>query len=469
MRTWGGRLAGFVIYFQLVRVLTPDEMGLFSAAFAIFLFLEILADQGMVQAVVQRPQISASQLNGVLLLHLLAGLLLAAGLWLAAPLVEQAIGIAHLAPVLQVGCLTLLFSCAGFAQEAWARREFRFRRLATRTLVSTVIGGAIGVWMAAKGHGVWALVAQMLISSALNTAALWVRPGWNPLVRPDFTGVGQLARFGIQVTGMRLVEFGATRGIELLIALLLGAGALGVYAVGTKLHYIFMQLLGLALSDVAQSGYARLGADSARLRAAYLSTLNAVALAATPVWIVLSGAAPEIVAIAFGARWAECASVLAPLALLGALQVLQKFDTAALNAAGRPGHASMLSVARAAGGLLAVWAAHGHGLAMVALAFATSQMLVTPLNLWLLHRCLQVTWRDWLGRICYPLLAGTTGWTAMFLARDLPAVVALPPLARLLLLSALGSGTYVAVLGIFGRHQLHGLVHGWRAMRKPAA
>lgn len=468
LRTWGGRLAGFVIYFQLVRMLTPEEMGLFSAAFAVFVFLEIVADHGLVQAVVQCKTISPAQLNAVLLMNVVAAGLVAACLWLLASPLAAFIGIEHLAPVLQVGCLTLLFSSAGFAQEAMARRRFEFRRLAVRTLVSTVVGGAAGVWMAASGYGVWALVAQLLLSSAVNTAVLWFRPAWNPLVRPDFQGLGQLTRFGIQVTGMRLIEFGATRGAELMIGTLLGAGALGLYAVGTKIHYIFVQLLGLALSDVAQAGYARIRDDTDHLRAVYLSSVRAVAIAATPVWLVLAGTAPETAVVAFGPRWAVCAEVLAPFALLGALQVLQKFDTAALNASGRPGLALLLSAARAAGALLAVWVAHGGGLQAVAHAFVASQIVVTPLNLVLLHRCLRLDWRDWVAQIWRPTLAAIVAWAAMSAACGLEDLTASRPFVRLVVLALLGGSVYFAVMGIIARRHLHGLRAGIRSMRRPA-
>lgn len=468
VRTWGGRLAGFAIYFQLVRVLAPEDMGLFSAAFAVFVFLEIFADLGMVQAVVQRPQVTPAQLNAVLLLNMLAAVLLTAVLWSAAPLVETLVGIPRLGAVLQVGCLTLLFSSAGFAQEAMARRRFEFRRLAMRTLFSTIVGGAVGVWLAATGHGVWALVVQLLVSSALNAGALWLRPAWSLRVRPDFRGVGQLACFGTHVTGMRLVEYAGTRGVELLIAMLLGPHALGIYAVGTKIHYIFMQLLGLALSDVAQSGYARLAADLDRLRAAYLSSVSAAAMAATPAWVVLSAAAPEIALIAFGPRWTACAQVLGPVALLGALQVLQKFDTAVLNALGRPGLTLMLSAARSLGALLAVWLAHDRGLAAVAMAFVASQLLVAPVNLWLLHRHLKAAWRGWIGCTWLPLFGGCLAWIAMSLARDADAVAHATALVRLLMLASIGGATYLVALAALGRRQLYGLWFDWRALRRPS-
>ncbi|HEY8607981.1 MAG TPA: oligosaccharide flippase family protein [Noviherbaspirillum sp.] len=471
-RSWGGRLAGFVIYFQLVRVLTPEEMGLFSAAFAVFVFFEIFVDHGMVQAVVQRPAVDPPLLTAVLLVNVVAALLLAGCLWLLADRIEALVGMHGLAEVLQVGCLTLLISSAGFTQEAMARRTFQFRRLALRTVVSTVAGGFVGVYLAATGHGVWALVTQMLLSAAINTLIVWCRPAWNPFVRPDFTPAAALAGFGAQVTGMRLVEFGAGRGTELLIGALLGAPALGLFAVGTKLHYIFVQLLGLALSDVAQAGFARLAADPVRLREAYLSSVAAVALVSTPAWIVLSAAAPEAADIAFGPRWSAAAQVLAPFALLGALQVLQKFDTAALTALGRPSLSLLLSAARAAAALFSAWAFHGKGLQVVAHAVVVSQLLVTPLNLWLLRKALGLRASSWMQQLWRPVLAAAAAWWAMQAYRQVDHIalgsldLPMMSLLRFLVLSMVGGVAYLLVLALIARDQLHRLRFGMRALRE---
>ncbi|SNS14481.1 Membrane protein involved in the export of O-antigen and teichoic acid [Noviherbaspirillum humi] len=465
-RTWGGRLAGFVIYFQLARLLTPAEMGLFSAAFALLVLSDIVADQGMVQAVVQRREVGPAQLSAVLLANGITGAALAVLLWLAGGPVERWMALPGLAPVLQAAGLTLLFSAGGYSQEAWARRELRFRLLALRTLVSTIASGALGVALAAMGYGVWALVAQLLLAAVLNLLLLWTSADRHRLARPDWTALPGLFRFGSRVTGMRLLEYGGTRGVELLIAAKLGAAALGLYAVGTKIHYICLQLLGAALVDVAQSGFARLAAEPARLRQSYLDAVGHVALAATPAWIVLAAAAPEACAIAFGPGWADSAAVLTPFALLGALQVLQQFDTAALNAAGRPGSSMLLGGVRAAVALACVLAVHDRGLAAVAWTYAVSQALLTPLSLWRVRRVIGAEPVDWLRQVWPPLLAALAAWSAGSAWRAWEAMAAWPAPARLFCLGAISIGVYGLVLAAVARPRIGALVQAARA-RQP--
>src|SRR3546814_7896937 len=44
------------------------------------------------------------------------------------------------------------------------RRDFRYRAIATRRIITNVIGGVIGVTLAFMGWGVWALVISRLIT-----------------------------------------------------------------------------------------------------------------------------------------------------------------------------------------------------------------------------------------------------------------------------------------------------------------
>ena len=144
LRTWGGRLAGFVIYFQLARLLSPSDMGVFAACFAVIALLELLVDQGLVHAVVQRKELGAGLLNAVFLTNLgLAALMIAVSV-LFAPRIESLMSTPGLGSVVMVSSIALIFSALGMCQEALARRAMDFKLLASRTLISTVDQRRIG-------------------------------------------------------------------------------------------------------------------------------------------------------------------------------------------------------------------------------------------------------------------------------------------------------------------------------------
>ena len=467
LRTWGGRLIGFFVYFQLARLLTPADIGLFAAGFALLVLMELLVDQGLLHAVVQRPQLSDGLLNAVFITNLLLALGLAGLLALAAPAIERWMQAPGLASVVVVSSAAVAFTALGLCQEALARRALDFQALALRTLASTSISGVVAVGMAWNGYGVWALVLQFVLASSINTLMLWVRPRWRPSWAFDVAGLGQLLRFGWHVLAARLVGYAGTRGLDLMVGVLLGPVALGLFSVGSKLQFICLQLLGTALVDVAYPAFSRLQGDAARLRSAHLSAVQSVSMVAMPLWALLFLCAPEAIEVAFGPRWAEAVPVLQAMALIGALQVLNQFDSAALNASGHPSRSFQLGLLRSLAALAAVGLARDQPLSVLCWAIAASQCAVMPAYLLALRHTVGTPLRAW-------LLALAPAWTSallMGLVLDLlrtgwPALASSPAFLRLLVLGAAGLLSCGLFLMLFARPELRSLrrsLHGLRA------
>lgn len=469
VRTWGSRLVGFFIYFQLARLLTPEDMGLFAASFAVLSLMELLIDLGMVQAIVQRPHVSEGLLNAVFALNLALAVLMASVLAVLAPWIESWVRAPGLEAIILVSSTALLFTTLGICQEALARKAIDFRLMATRTLVSTFISGVLGVWLAYAGYGVWALVVQFILASAINTATMWIRPRWFPSRAFDTKGLGQLLRFGLHVLGQRLVGYIDSRGVDLLLGALLGPSALGIFAVGAKLQYICMQLLGTALVDVAYPTFSKLQAEKEKLRDAHLTALRNVSMVSLPLWGLLAACAPEAVTVAFGPRWAASVPVLQAFAWIGCLQTLNQFDTPAFNALGRPDLSLRLGGLRAAavfGAVLLV--GEGATVTEAAWAIVAAQCAATPCYLYTLHKTLATSLGQWVRSVA-PAIAGTLLLTMVVLFCRQHADWATSSIVfRFPLLVAVGTCTYLLFLALVARPQLTGLKRELLAFRRPA-
>lgn len=463
VRNWGSRLVGFVIYFQLVRLLDPASIGAFAAAFAVFAFLELFVDQGLGDAILQRPTVSQGQLNTVFLLNFLVSLLVVGGIWLCAPLVEQGMKIHGLSNILRIGSLSLLINALGFCQLALFRREFQFKRLAMRGLVSTLAGGVAGVALAWLGFGVWALVAQLLVAAVVNLAMLWWRSRWYPSRELDFSGLGQMSRFGINILGVRVIEFSNYRLIDLAVGFWLGVVSLGMYSVGSKLYYIFAQLLGSVLLDVAMPAFSRMAGDRVRMREVYYQAVTMTVFVAVPVWILVAALAPELCHVAFGARWAGSEHILVPLAFLGAAQAVQYYDSTILNACGKPSHSLLLSSLKAVATLISIWIAHSYSLLAIVIGCALAQVALMPLSYWLVRHALAISLREWLGRILPFLAAVVVLWGGIYLLAE--PCASWPPLLALVFKGGVGAVLYLGTLGLFARQRLMGLLVAIRSLK----
>ena len=467
VRTWGGRLAGFVIYFQLVRILAPAEVGAFAAAYAIFVFLEIFIDQGLAHALIQRPTLTPGLVNAAFLVNLAAAASVVSAIWVAAPWIEAWLAIPELAQIVRIGSFAILLNALCFCQDALLRREFLFRRLAIRILLATVIGGAVGIYMAYAGFGVWALVGQYITAGAVSVVTLWYRPIWRPSRALDVRGLGSLSRYGVNIIGVRLLDFGSSRFVEFWIAAMLGASALGFFSVGSKITYILLQLLGTSVLDVALAGFSRLTAEPTRLRNAYYKIVRVTASAAFPCWVLIALASSEVTALAFGQRWLPSASLLVPMAILGLVQTAQLFDSALVNSIGRPSLSVAFLAVRTSAVLASLVATSSADLPVVVAGYAAAQIAITPLNLVILKRCAGIAPTQFLRNLAAPLTAAGLMAVSILALSWLTPLASFGPLASLAAKAAIGGIVYAAVMLAIDRRQLTDLLGDLRSFRKP--
>lgn len=466
VRSWGGRLAGIVVFFLLARILSPEEFGVFAAAAAVLAFIEIFAEQGLGDAIVQQPTIGPRELNTAFLANFILAALLVATIWWGAPLIASAMGIERLTDILRIACLGILINALGFCQQALFRRNFQYRWLAVRTLVATVLSGAAGVWLALAGFGVWSLVGQFLVNAVVNLALLWLKPIWKPGLGLSSAGFGRLFRYGSNILGMRLLDFANTRVIELAIGAWLGAATLGLYSVGSRIYAISMQLLSSVVLDVAHAGFSRIAGERERLAEAYYRAITATAALAVPGLVLISAVAPELCVTVFGAVWAGSADILRPLALLGAVQAMQYYNGTGLNAVGKPGISLLIVVTRAAVTTGVLVATRGCPLPVIVETYVLGQLLTTPVSFCFGRKYLGVSIRR-IVRLVSPFVAASA---ALFLAvtecRPWIEETVAAPMFRLPLLVLAGGVAYGAFVLVLGRRPLMDAIGGFKGRRR---
>lgn len=380
VRNWGSRLVALLTFVVLARYVDPRDMGLIAAALAVLAFVEIFTQFGLGNAIVQRPEVTPPLLNAAFVVNLAASLA-AMGIVIGfAPAISRLMDAGELVPVLQVVAVSVLINAFGFSQQAMCMRNFQYKWLAVRSLLATAISGVVGLLLVILGYGVWGLVVQAVLVALINTAMLWVRPQWRPTWSFDFAGLRGMTGYSANIFAGQLVNFGNTRFIEVFLAATLGPVALGVYAVGMRIHQSLGQLLNSAVLQVAHSGFSRLASDRARLLGAYQEATTASAAIAAPAFWISGLLAPELAEIVYGRRWLEAAPLMLPMALLGAVQTMQFYNGSVLNAIGRPSMTLAINLAKLAATAISLFASRGSSLEGIVWAFVLGQLCVTPVS-----------------------------------------------------------------------------------------
>lgn len=456
VQNWGIRLGGLIIFTIMVRVLQPEQLGLFAAATVVLAFLGMLAEQGLMEAVIQREHVTPEQMNAVFWLNMSASLAIVTGLWFAAPWVAQWMKLPDLTEVLRIASLAMPITAASFGQTAMYKRKFEYRRLALISLASTVGSGVVAVVLVYQGAGVWSLVAQSLLGALIITLLLWMKSAWRLTRHADFRAARPLMGYGMHRLGANVIEFANSRYIEVFLAVTLGPVMLAVYSVGVRVYQALMQALSSAVLDVAHNAFSRLGQDRPALITAYYKSVSVTAAVAVPMFCLIAAVAPSFTVALFGERWLQSATVMRYMALLGAIQVMQFYNVTIYNAIGRPGIGLQLMIVKVAFTFCGFAVAHHYegDLDFLLAAFVISQLALTPINFYLLRRLVGVSLTELARRIA-PFCAGCVAMVAAAMAvaagLERQGLHALPTLVAA---SAAGGLTYLAFLRVFAPQAL---------------
>jgi PST family polysaccharide transporter len=140
---WGRQLINFPVFLILARLLRAEDFGLVALATVFVNFVQLVVDQGMGSALIQRRQLDRSHIDTAFWVAVATGLLLTvAGLALAGP-IGFLLGQPGLVAILQVLSLTFILSAFSSIQIALLRRELAFRSLALRSLAAGLGGDPV--------------------------------------------------------------------------------------------------------------------------------------------------------------------------------------------------------------------------------------------------------------------------------------------------------------------------------------
>jgi len=404
---WGSQFVGLFVFVVLANLLTDVDFGLVALAMVFVQFAQIFVDQGFGDALIQRRELTRSAIDTAFWVAILTGLvLLAVGLVLAAP-ISMLEGQPDLTPILAVLSLSFLITSLSSVQLALLRRELAFRSLALRRLAAGLISGLVGVAMAFLGFGPWALVGQQLSWGAVSILLLWTASPWRPGLAFSLAEFRGLFGFGINVVGSDVMTFLSRNSDNFMVGTFLGAGPLGLYAIGYRILDTTQTLLVNTALKLVFPTFSNLQGDGDRLRRAYSRINRALSVIILPGYIGLALVAQEAVPVLFGQQWRESGPVATTLFLIGPSLSLQVLSGALLYARGRPDVALRFRLLTTAVHVVGFFIAAVvfQSIVAVAAAFVIGSYLLLPVILYLVRRHAGVPILGHLLELRWPALA----------------------------------------------------------------
>lgn len=429
----------------LARLLDPKDFGLVGMVTAVIGVFSVFRDFGLSAAAVQRMTVTEDQASTLFWINLLVGAMLAMLALALAPLVVVFYHEKRLLGVTAVLATAFLFNAAGVQHSSMLERQMRFITLSVIDIVSLLVSTAIGIGMALRGFGYWALVATTTVTPIVYTIGVWMTTAWVPGMPRKQSGIRSMLRFGGTVTLNGLVMYIASNFEKVLLGRFWGVDALGIYGRAYQLINIPTDNLNSAAGGVAFAALSRLQDDPDRLKSYFLKGYSLVLTLTVPITFTCALFANDLISVFLGPKWHSAAGVfrlLAPTTL--AFAILNPLGWL-LNALGLVGRG--LRIALVLGPVMIAGYVVGlrYGPTGVASAYSTVMILsLIPLIAWVTQGTI-ISVRDILLTVSRPLLSGIVA-ASMALGLQLFYGPLLPPLPRLVLGVSVVLSIYLGML-----------------------
>ena len=153
-----------LVQIVLARILLPEDFGSLVIIVAISNYANIFVQSGITTVIVQKKDLDKKDLSTLLTFSLAIAAFFYLLLFLGAPLLANYYNLSILCPSFRVMSLILFFNSFSAVQTGVLTRQMRFKKIFLCTIVAVLVSGIIGIIMALKGWGLWALIAYYLIN-----------------------------------------------------------------------------------------------------------------------------------------------------------------------------------------------------------------------------------------------------------------------------------------------------------------
>ncbi|KAA8601443.1 hypothetical protein F0Z19_1170 [Vibrio cyclitrophicus] len=324
--TSGYQLSGLVIFILLSRMLSPVDFGTAALAIVFVELTKVLVAFGLEQIVVRTNASKENEVqNNVFISTLLLGVITSLVFIIGAPYLELLFEAPGLAVSLQILCVVPVMQALSTTPKGILRRLFKFKALALRLLVSSLIAGGVAIYLAYHGYGFYSLIIQKVITVVLELILVWKSVKWRPSFTFHSVKILSTLKQGKPIVLTSLIGQGIFRFVELLIGYFLGVAALGIFKIAGKLLDAIVQFTIKPIVDVSFSAFAKLKDTPDKLQDCYLNFITTCALFSFPAFFGALVIGPEMVSLIFGEQWDKSGIVFSILCLSGISASLNYF------------------------------------------------------------------------------------------------------------------------------------------------
>lgn len=325
-----------VISIILARLLLPEDYGVVAIVMIFINLANVFVSDGLGSALIQKKDATSLDFFSVLYFNIVFSILLYLVLFFTAPLITKFYGSGYeiLTPILRVLGIRIVFTSINSVQQAYISKKMIFKKFFMSTLLGTILSAFVGIVVAYKGFGAWALVAQYLTNTTVSTLVLFVVLKKRPRLIFSFKSIKELFPYGMYIllTGLLITGYQDLRA--LIIGKMYSKADLAYYDKAKHFPSLVVTNINTSISAVL---FPKMSNAQDNIETVRKHTRDSVRLSSYimfPMLMGLAAVAKPFIQVLLTDKWLECVPLLQLFCLVYLFQPIHTANMQAIKAIG---------------------------------------------------------------------------------------------------------------------------------------
>ena len=287
----------------IARLLDPSDYGVVSIVTVFFAFANVIISGGLNTALIQKKEADKDDYNTVFTISFVLAVVLYIVLFFSAPFVAKIYEQPILTSIIRVLGLSLPIYAFKSVVCAYISANLQFRKFFFATLGGTLVSAVVGIVLALKGFGAWALVAQQLTNSTIDTLILFLITKLRLSFKIASNRLKGLVRYGYKILLSSLLGVTINQINPLFIGLKYTSADLSFYTKGRSFPETLSSSMTYTISAVLFPALSKYQDEKERLLQYTRLYMKVASFIVFPVMLGFAGIAENFVLVLLGDKW----------------------------------------------------------------------------------------------------------------------------------------------------------------------
>ena len=370
----------FVISIILARILMPEEYGVIAIILVFINLANVFVTNGFGESLIRKTDSNESDFSTVFYCSFFFSWVLYAILFISAPYIAKFYSQNSLTILLRVLALKLPVAAINTIQHAYVSKHMIFKRFFFSSLGGTLASGAAGLFMAYSGFGAWALVAQYLVDTFVDTAVLFFTIPWKPKLLFDKNSAKALIGYGWKLTASSFLNMLYSELRSLIIGRVYSSSDLAYYNRGNQFPSLIITNIDSTIGTVVFPVMTKVANEKERLRQVSRRALRTTSYLIFPLMIGLFVIAEPLVKLLLTEKWIFCVPFLQCSCIFYMCQPIQTTNWQIIKAVGRSDLCLKLEIIKKIIGVAIIIISMNYGVLYIAIGNALFAVISMVIN-----------------------------------------------------------------------------------------